>query len=78
MAAQLGRSPAQVALNWVAHRPGVTCTLLGATRVEQPEENLRTLEFEIPRDLLGRLDQVSQPEPGYPYYLFGPAGVIRS
>jgi aryl-alcohol dehydrogenase-like predicted oxidoreductase len=74
MAARLGRSPAQIALNWVAHRPGVTSTLVGATGVEQFEENLRALEFEIPRDILDRLDQVSQPEPGYPYYLFAPVG----
>jgi aryl-alcohol dehydrogenase-like predicted oxidoreductase len=77
-AAELGRSAAQVALNWVAHRPGVTSTLVGATRVEQLEENLRALEFEIPPDLLGLLDQASEPEPGYPYYLFGPAGAVRS
>jgi aryl-alcohol dehydrogenase-like predicted oxidoreductase len=74
VAAQLGRSPAQVALNWVAHRPGVTSTPVGATRAEQLEGNLRALEFEIPRHLLGRLDEASQPEPGYPYYRFAPAG----
>jgi aryl-alcohol dehydrogenase-like predicted oxidoreductase len=52
----------------------VTAAGIGATRVEQLEENLRALEFQIPPDLLGRLDQVSQPEPGYPYCLFAPAG----
>lgn len=74
MAQETGRSPAQVALSWVIRRPGVTSTLIGATRLEQLEENLRTMEFEIPPELAARLEEASRPEPAYPYYYFsGPA-----
>ena len=73
VAQEVGRSPAQVALSWVARRPGITSTLIGATRLEQLEENLRALEFEIHPELAARLEEASRPEPAYPYYLFGPA-----
>jgi aryl-alcohol dehydrogenase-like predicted oxidoreductase len=69
----MGRGPAQVALNWVTSRAGVRSTLVGVTGPEQLTESLRAMEFEIlPDDLLARLDQVSQPEPDYPYDFFGP------
>ena len=34
VAKQLGRSAAQVALNWVATQPGVTSTIIGATKTQ--------------------------------------------
>lgn len=71
VARELGRSPAQVALNWVTRRSGVSSTILGATRVEQLEENLRALEFELPDEHRARLDRVSAIELGFPYAWFG-------
>ena len=47
-AAQTGQSMAQIALNWVATQPGVTSTLIGATRKKQLEDNLAALEVQIP------------------------------
>ena len=73
VAKEAGRSPAQVALSWVARRPGITSTLTGATSLEQLEENLRAMEFEIPPELAVRLEEASRAEPAYPYYLSGPA-----
>ena len=74
VAAEIGRSPAQVALNWVTRRPGIAATLIGVTRLEQLEENMRAMDFEIPPELAARLDEASQPAQAYPYYLFDPAG----
>lgn len=71
-ARELGRTPAQVAVNWVARRPGVVSTLISVTSVAQLDENLRALEFEIPEELAERLQEVSRPEPVYPYYFSGP------
>ncbi len=51
VARELGRSPAQVALNWVAQRPGVISTIIGATKIEQLEDNLHALDFDIPPPL---------------------------
>jgi len=72
-AAELGHSPAQVALNWVTRRPGVVSTLFGATNPRQVEDNLGALGFDLPDTLAARLEQASRPEAVYPYYFAGPA-----
>lgn len=68
-----GCSMAQVALNWVAHRPGIASVIVGATKPEQLEDNLAALDFALPAELTARLDAVSAPAPRYPYSFFTPA-----
>jgi aryl-alcohol dehydrogenase-like predicted oxidoreductase len=70
---QVGRTPAEVALNWVATQPGVTSTILGMTKVAQLDSNLASLDFTIPDDLRARLDKASELDPtAQPYVFFGP------
>jgi len=80
VAKELGRSMAQVALNWVATQPGVGSVVLGATKLSQLDDNLGALDFEIPAELRARLEAVSAPEPQFPYYFFEPAmqGMVHS
>jgi len=73
VAAELGRSMAQVAINWVAGRPGVATVLVGATRQSQLDDNLAALDFEIPPALAARLDAAGRLEPPFPYWFFTPA-----
>ena len=70
VAKEIGRSPAQVALNWVANRPAVSSLIIGATKIRQLEDNLSALDFAIPSELTNRLDEISAPEVHYPYYFF--------
>jgi aryl-alcohol dehydrogenase-like predicted oxidoreductase len=72
VARELGRSPAEVALSWVARRPGVTSTIIGATKLEQLEANLASLDLEIPAPLADRLEAVSAPPLVHPYHFFQP------
>jgi aryl-alcohol dehydrogenase-like predicted oxidoreductase len=72
VAKEVDRSPAQVAINWITKRPGVTSTLIGATKVSQLEDNLAALEFDIPAELSRRLDEVSQIQSFSPYLFFNP------
>jgi aryl-alcohol dehydrogenase-like predicted oxidoreductase len=67
VAAGLGRSMAQVAINWVANRPTVGAVLLGASRLGQLEETLGALDFELPPELAVRLDEASALVPHFPY-----------
>jgi aryl-alcohol dehydrogenase-like predicted oxidoreductase len=67
-----GRSMAQVALNWVANRPGVASVIVGATGPEQLEENLAAMSFDLPAELRERLDAASAPMRAFPYIFFGP------
>ncbi|HEY9130621.1 MAG TPA: aldo/keto reductase [Dyella sp.] len=46
---------AQVALNWVANRPGVGSVIVGATKLAQLEDHLAALDFSLPEALRQRL-----------------------
>jgi aryl-alcohol dehydrogenase-like predicted oxidoreductase len=72
VAKQLNRPPSQVALNWIATQPGITSTIIGASKLSQLEDNLRYAEFEIPIELRKRLDDVSAIEVQHPYGFFTP------
>ncbi len=61
-----GVSAAQVALNWVRQRPGVTSVLLGARNVGQLEDNLAAATWALNDDEMGELTAVSAP--GIPIY----------
>ena len=70
---QIGRPPAEVALNWVATQPGVTSTILGMTKVSQLDSNLSSLDITIPAELRARLNKTSELDPtAHPYVFFGP------
>ena len=63
-----GVSAAQVALNWVLCRPGVSTVILGARNEQQLRDNLAAAEWRLTPEEIGRLDEVSAlPEP-YPYW----------
>lgn len=70
VSAEVGRPMAQVALNWVAGRPGVASVILGASRPEQLVDNLGALDFELPSVLAERLTQASESPLPFPYYFF--------
>jgi aryl-alcohol dehydrogenase-like predicted oxidoreductase len=70
VAAELGHSCAQVAINWVANRPAVASVILGASKLAQLEDNLAALDFAIPAELQQRLDDVSRMPAGSPYSMF--------
>lgn len=71
VAKELGRSMAQVAVNWTANRPSIASVIVGATKLSQLEDNLKALEFEIPTELANRLELVSRPDSQFPYSFFG-------
>jgi aryl-alcohol dehydrogenase-like predicted oxidoreductase len=73
VAKQLDKKPVQVALNWVSTQPGITSTIIGASKVPQLEDNLSAIDFTIPAELRKRLDDVSAIESFHPYNFFGPA-----
>ncbi|MFT3771390.1 MAG: aldo/keto reductase [Minicystis sp.] len=70
VAKDLGRSMAQVALNWAAMQPAIGAAIVGATKVEQLDDNLRALDFDIPAELRAKLDEASAPAVPYPYGMF--------
>lgn len=59
-------TPARVALAWVRGRPGVTSTTIGARRLDQLEDNVKSLEVSLTADDLARLDAMTKPAFGFP------------
>jgi aryl-alcohol dehydrogenase-like predicted oxidoreductase len=67
VAGEVGRSPAQVALNWVLHRAGVTAPILGARTLAHVEDNLGATGWALEAAQMDRLTQASETEAPYPY-----------
>ncbi|WP_103340840.1 aldo/keto reductase [Amycolatopsis sp. CA-126428] len=67
VAAELGRTPAQVGLAWPLQNPGVTAPVIGARTLAQLEDNLGALEVAFTASHLARLQEVSAIELGYPH-----------
>ncbi|MEX2261589.1 MAG: aldo/keto reductase [Bryobacteraceae bacterium] len=54
-----GRTPVSAALNWLLHHTQTDCLILGASRLEQLEENLKALEEgPLPPEYLATADRV--------------------
>ncbi|SEN20931.1 Predicted oxidoreductase [Methylobacterium sp. UNC300MFChir4.1] len=70
VAADVGRPMAQVALAWVARRPGVASVLVGASRPEQLAQNIAALEVVLTPEQQGRLDEAAAPPQLNPYFIF--------
>lgn len=77
VAGELDRSPAQVALNWVTHQPGVASTLVGARRLDQLEDNLAALDLTLSAEQADRLERVGRPPVFHPYDLHVPENTRR-
>jgi aryl-alcohol dehydrogenase-like predicted oxidoreductase len=58
-AAELDKTPAQLAIAWVLSHPEVTCAISGADTVEQFTDVLGGIGWELPPEVRQRLDHVS-------------------
>ncbi|HVK73343.1 MAG TPA: aldo/keto reductase [Kofleriaceae bacterium] len=65
--AEVGASPAQVALAWLLHKPQVCSVIFGARTVAQLDDNLPAAELKLSAEAIARLDDASRFELGYPY-----------
>jgi len=63
LAAELGTTPAAVAVAWVRGRAGVASIVLGPRTISQYQQALPGFELDLPADALARLDEVSGPAP---------------
>ncbi len=70
VAAEVGRSPAQVALAWLRHRPVPVIPIIGARRLEQLKDNLAVLDLRLDEAQLHRLDEASRIELGFPHHFY--------
>jgi aryl-alcohol dehydrogenase-like predicted oxidoreductase len=59
VAAGVGATPAQVALSWLAHRPGITAPIASATSVTQLKEIAAAIDLRLDAETTAALDQAS-------------------
>jgi aryl-alcohol dehydrogenase-like predicted oxidoreductase len=69
IAKQHNVSVAQVALAWVRLQKGVTSTIIGAKKVEQLQDNIKSTEVQLSADELKRIDEVSALTKEYPQWM---------
>ena len=67
VAASVNRSPAQVAINWLLQKPGVTAPIIGARRIQQLESNLGATGWSLSPEQVAKLDAASEVSLPYPY-----------
>lgn len=67
VAQEIGKSPAQVALNWLLQRPGVTAPIIGARNMQQFEDNLGATGWSLSSEQMERLNTASDKRLPYPY-----------
>ncbi|HTB85320.1 MAG TPA: aldo/keto reductase, partial [Candidatus Sulfotelmatobacter sp.] len=60
-----GKSPAQVALNWLRARKN-TIPIIGARKLDQLKDNLNCVKWSLNAKQLAELNEVSAIEPGFP------------
>jgi aryl-alcohol dehydrogenase-like predicted oxidoreductase len=63
VAAERGVAPAQVALAWLLHKPGVTAPIVGATSLEHLEDALAAEELILSGEEMARLEEPYLPHP---------------
>ena len=68
VAAETGKTVAQVALNWLLQRPTVSTLVIGARNEEQLLQNLGAVGWDLTREQVGRLDGASATPRAYPYW----------
>ena len=66
----VGRSMAEVAVNWVVNKPAVASVILGATTAAQMAQTLGALDFTLPPEVAAALDAASAMPGIFPYRFF--------
>ncbi|WP_034171673.1 aldo/keto reductase [Acinetobacter sp. YZS-X1-1] len=61
LCAELGESPALVALAWLLHQPAVTSVISGVRTLEQLQENIKALDIQLSVETLAKLDEIWPP-----------------
>ncbi len=62
-AGQHGVKPAQIALAWMLHKPGITAPIIGSSKMAHLEDAVAALAIELSDDEIAYLEEPYQPHP---------------
>jgi len=68
IAKEIGRSVAQIAINWVLQRPSVSTVIIGARDETQLRQNLAAADFKLSPEQVTKLETASAKTRIYPYW----------
>jgi aryl-alcohol dehydrogenase-like predicted oxidoreductase len=68
VAAETGKTVAQISLNWLLQRPTVSSIILGARNEEQLQQNLGAVGWNLTAEQVAKLDAASAQVAVYPYW----------
>jgi aryl-alcohol dehydrogenase-like predicted oxidoreductase len=71
VAEEAGRTPSQVAINWVRQKPYHMIPIIGARSEKQLMDNLGCLDFELTTEQINRLNAASPIDLGFPHSFLG-------
>lgn len=63
MAKQRGVVPAQIALAWLLHQPGVTSPIIGASKIEHLKDAVEAIDLELSEEERKLLEEPYKPHP---------------
>ncbi|HET7085042.1 MAG TPA: aldo/keto reductase [Rhizomicrobium sp.] len=72
-----GVSVACVGLTWVRQKPFITSTIIGATTMEQLNDNIASVNFSLSAEEMARLDELSADRSQYPYWMIARNNTTR-
>ncbi|MEM0155901.1 MAG: aldo/keto reductase [Thermoplasmataceae archaeon] len=64
---EIGKTMAQISLNWLMRNPAVTSPIIGARTTDQLRENLGSTGWQLTKEQIEAINRVSFPEVSYPY-----------
>jgi aryl-alcohol dehydrogenase-like predicted oxidoreductase len=63
LAERHGVQPAQIALAWMLHRPGITAPIIGASKIPHLEQAVAALDIELSEEDMALLEEPYSPHP---------------
>ncbi len=61
LAQRRGVAPAQIALAWILHKPGITAPIIGASKLEHLDQAIAALEIRLDEEEMKFLEELYQP-----------------
>lgn len=78
MSKELGVSVAQISLAWLLHQQGVTSVIIGANKMSQLIDNIKSVEIKLSQEQINRLSAITQPPKLYPEWMVELQNNMRS
>jgi aryl-alcohol dehydrogenase (NADP+) len=63
LAERRGVRPAQIALAWMLHKPGITAPIIGASKMSHLDDAIGALEIALSAEEIAWLEELYQPHP---------------